>query len=99
MLKNHYHNENQSTVNFNCKKRDFITGQDTENSNHVFIRCTWKVHSGETGVGVGLASLKVVEMAEGVGSAGRKPGNRSAGTLSFEWDVLESACRQHHPKP
>ncbi len=43
------------------------------------------MHGGETGVGVGLASLKVVEMAAGVRSAGQKPGNRSAGTLSFEW--------------
>jgi hypothetical protein len=49
----------------------------------------WKVRGGETGVGVGLASLKIVEMTAGVGSAGLtnvEPGNWSVGRmiLSFK---------------
>jgi hypothetical protein len=48
------------------------------------------VHGGETGVGVGLASLKVVEMAAGVMSAGRKLGNRSFFSIKCAGECLQA---------
>ncbi len=50
-------------------------------------------------VRVGLTILKVVEMAAGVLSAGRKPGNRSASTLPFDqvcWRVPAGTIIQNH---
>jgi hypothetical protein len=57
------------------------------------------VHGGETGVGVGLASLKVVEMAAGVLYAGRQLGNQSASTLPFNqvcWRVPAGTIIQNN---